>query len=141
MFDFVASQNEEHVYLHVTQEPRLVDLGERTHHYCLLTLARKRFADSRHGLDVASQGWLSVEELAAMLGLDVPHVNTLLFRSRNQIAREWPNDNYLTNVVERRRGEVRFGLFHFTIVRGIELEAEFVPPPHQAPVIASKHAD
>lgn len=141
MFDFVASQNEEHIYLKIRQAQRVIDLGERTHHYCLLTLARQRIADSRHGMDVASQGWLSVEELATMLGLDVPHVNTQLFRSRNQIVRELPDDSHLSNVIERRRGEVRFGAFHFKIVRGIAQEAEFVPPLYPLPVTTSMPAD
>lgn len=127
LFDFVASQNEEHIYLRVKQAERVIDLGERTHHYCLLTLARKRMEDSRRGIDVASQGWLSMDDLARMLGLDVPHINTQLFRSRNQIAREWPGDAHLASVIERRRGEVRFGPFHVRIMRGMTLEGELVP--------------
>jgi hypothetical protein len=128
-FAFDVSQNEEHIQLVIELDGKTHNLGERTHHYSLLLLARQRNADAQRGMDVASQGWLSMEELARMLGLDVPHVNTQLFRSRNQIARDCADDGSLSNVIERRRGEVRFGAFHFRIVRGVSLEAEFVPPP------------
>ncbi len=128
LFDFAVSQNEEHIYLSIAIDGNVINLGERTHHYSLLILARKRFEDAERGIDVASQGWISVDDLSRMLGLDAPHVNTLLFRGRNQIARECPDESSLSNVIERRRGEVRFGAFRFQIVRGVQVEAVFEPP-------------
>lgn len=75
---------------------------------------------------------------------DVLAANQKTILSEGQLLRFGPmatSSWRVINVIERRRGEVRFGPFHFKIVRGIELEAEFVPPPHHPPVIASKHAD
>lgn len=126
-FDFTVSQNEEHILLTISSDGKSVSLGERTHHYSLLTLARTRFQDAERGLDVSSQGWLSIEQMSRMLGLEQSHLNTQLFRARNQIAREFSKENNLENVIERRRGEVRFGAFRFRIVRGDRIEAVFTP--------------
>ena len=127
VFDFLASRNEEHVLLNICSNAGHSHLGERTHHYSLLTLARARWQDAQRGLDSSSQGWLAIEQLAHMLGLEQSHLNTHLFRARNQIARELANASNIENVIERRRGEVRFGAFGFRIFRGDQLEAEFHP--------------
>ncbi len=127
VFDFHVSRNEEHILLTVNSPLGQADLGERTHHYSLLTLARARWQDIERGLDASSQGWLAIEQLAHMLGLEQSHLNTQLFRARNQIARDLPGASNIENVIERRRGEVRFGAFGFRIIRGDQLEASFAP--------------
>ncbi len=136
-FNFSANQNEEHIFLSIDTKAKNIDLGERSHHYCLLTLARQRLADSQRGLDSHSQGWISVEELSRMLGLNVTHLNTQLFRARSQIMQEAPEHSSLQTVLERRRGEVRFGVFRFRILRGAALEADFTPPasPQHPPAV------
>ena len=126
-FNFNVSQNEEHVVLAVITEGKQIDLGERTHHYSLLTLARQRVNDALRGLDVSSQGWLGIEQLSGMLGVDAAHLNMQLFRARSQIARQFPLRSDLLDVVERRRGEVRFAAMPFEIIRGSQLETSFDP--------------
>ena len=133
LFDFQVSRNEEHIVLNLVSAHGQLSLGERTHHYSLLTLARARWQDAQRGLDASCQGWLAIEQLAHMLGLEQSHLNTHLFRARNQIAREFANASNIENVIERRRGEVRFGAFAFRIVRGDELEARFNPAGPAAP--------
>lgn len=129
VFNFLVSQNEEHTFLSLNLDGQKIDLGERIHHYSLLTLARKRIEDSRQGLDKSSQGWLGQEDLSKMLGIDPAHLNVQLFRARNQIIREGRQQNYsLEDVIERRRGELRFNAFPFRIVRGETIEAEFNCP-------------
>lgn len=130
LFDFQVSRNEEHIVLTVCSAGGPVSLGERTHHYSLLTLARARWQDTQRGLDASSQGWLAIEQLAHMLGLEQSHLNTQLFRARNQIAREFAGASNIENVIERRRGEVRFGAFGCRIVRGDQLEASFSATGH-----------
>ncbi|MBY0572853.1 MAG: FHA domain-containing protein [Undibacterium sp.] len=125
IFDFLVSQNEEHIYLTLDIAGGRIDLGERTHHYSLLTLARRRFEDFRRGLDEFSQGWLPVEDLAKMLGMEQTHVNTQLFRARTQIVRGTQGKLHLPDAIERRRGEVRFSACPFRIMRGKQLEASF----------------
>jgi hypothetical protein len=128
MFKFIASQNEEHISLCLIDGERSADLGERTHHYSLLTLARLRLGDAARGFDPSSQGWIEVERLARMLGIDVAHLNIQIFRARSQIARALPGGSDVSGVIERRRGEIRFGAFRFQIVHGSQVEATFEPP-------------
>ena len=127
-FNFDVSQNEEHISLTIVGAGCHADLGERTHHYSLLTLARLRLADVGRGAQAASQGWVEAERLGRMLGLDAAHLNIQIFRVRSQIARAFPDGANLSNVIERRRGEVRFGPFGFQIVRGGQLEGSFAAP-------------
>lgn len=127
LFDFSVSQNEEHISLHISNAGNSADLGERTHHYSLLTLARRRLDDAGRGIEAASQGWIDAAQLSRMLGIDQAHLNIQIFRARNQIASALPGEGKLTDVIERRRGELRFGAFPFRIVRGASIEASFNP--------------
>ncbi len=129
--DFAVSQDEEHVRACLHMRGGTVDLGERAHHYCLVTLARLRYADAKRGYDTASQGWVDVEALARMLGIDVPHVNVQIHRARAQFA-ALPG---LADVelVERRRGSVRFGAVSFRVFRGDTLECQSLTATQAAP--------
>ncbi|WP_246464532.1 FHA domain-containing protein [Undibacterium seohonense] len=126
-FSFTVSQNEEHVILDIKTPKRQASLGERTHHYGLLTMARQRMQDALRGLDISTQGWLGIEKLSRMLGVEPAHLNMQLFRARGQIAREFPDQSELLDVIERRRGEVRFAAIPFEITRGSCLESRFDP--------------
>ncbi|SFU29600.1 hypothetical protein [Pseudoduganella namucuonensis] len=120
---FQVSLNEEHAYLRIALGARAeLDLGERAHHYSLLTLARRRMDDARQGLDPSSQGWIQLDQLSRMLGLDPSHLNIQIHRARSQIARALPDGATLPDVVERRRGELRLGSVPFQILRGSRLE-------------------
>lgn len=122
LLHFDISQNEEHACLRVEAGGREFDLGERIHHYLLVTLARRRQMDAQRGVPSRSQGWVSMEELARMLGTDPSHVNIQIFRARHQLASALPPATQAPLVVERRRGEVRMGGYSFTIRRGTALE-------------------
>jgi hypothetical protein len=123
LFSFQVSLNEEHAFLKITLDAwREVDLGERVHHYSLLTLARRRLDDAERGLDPSSQGWVDLLDLAKMLGLEPAHLNIQIHRARKQIAGALPADTRLPAIVERRRGGVRLGALRFQIVRGSRLE-------------------
>lgn len=124
---FHASLDEEHVSLSIELDSSTVDLGERTHHYALLILARQRQLDQQRGLDSASQGWLELSKLSQMLGLDVAHINIQIFRARNQLLQSLPTAQAWPDLIERRRGGVRFGNFSFIIRRGAQTEVSFNP--------------
>ncbi|WP_051378433.1 FHA domain-containing protein [Derxia gummosa] len=124
---FRLSLDEEHTQLRVTHGAHEADLGERMHHYCLVTLARRRLADAHAGIGPADQGWLAGSDLARMLGMDIQHVNVQIFRARNQLMAALPSAVQLANIVERRRGSLRLGGFGFGIFRGDALEGEFMP--------------
>src|SRR5450830_724668 len=124
-----VSLNEEHVYLSIRFEGgQTLDLGERQHHYCLLTLARQRLGDAQRGIAPGNQGWLERQQLARMLGLDPGNLTIQLHRLRQQIARALPAGMQLDEVVERRRSELRIGTLPFCIVRGSTVEGEFIVP-------------
>jgi hypothetical protein len=123
--DLTVSSNEEHVVAELHTRGAVIQLGERAHHYCLVTLARARNADARAGYDIASQGWIDVDVLAHMLGTDVSHVNVQIHRARMQFAPLLSPGS--PELVERRRGSVRFGALEFRIVRADRLECQSIP--------------
>lgn len=127
--DFLVSQNEEHVRALLHIRGGTVDLGERVHHYSLVMLARARSADMHAGHEAASQGWIELDELARMLGLDPSHVNVQIHRARTQFAAVPGLD--ASQLVERRRGSVRMGDFPFRVFRGEQLECESVSSARQ----------
>lgn len=130
VLQFHVSLNEEHVFLQLLPESGpSIDLGERVHHYCLLTLARLRLCDDERGIDPSAQGWIAVDQLAKMLGLDQPHLNIQVHRARQHVASALASHPGMPALLERRRGEIRLGALPFRIVRGARLEAEFTPSP------------
>ena len=124
-FDFRLSQNEEHASLDVHVGQQVISLGERIHHYTLATLARQRLRDARQGIEPPSQGWIALDNLARMLGVDPPYINIQMFRARQQISRALPSARQPASLFERRRGEIRFGDHPFRIMKGITEEGRF----------------
>ena len=121
-FRFDVSLDEEHIFLKLIRDNTTFDLGERAHHYLLLTLARRRLDDMQNQVDPNEQGWIDLEDLSQLLDLDPPHLNIQIFRARKQIAKLELQLSCLPQVVERRVGSVRFGCPLFTIMRGSEVE-------------------
>lgn len=128
--NFVLSLDEEHTRMMLQYGSESVDLGVREHHYCLVTLARKRLRDMQLNLDISAQGWIDCAELAKSLGIDPTHLNIQIFRARNQLLKVSPDhSNHLANIVERRRGSIRLGAFAFDIMRGSVIEGHYEPAP------------
>jgi hypothetical protein len=127
LLDFSVSQNEEHVTLLVSTRHASLPLGERTHHYSLLALARQRLRDAQRGIDPSSQGWIETEQLARNLGVDSAHLNIHIFRARSQFRAAARLSGDAGELIERRRGELRFGDLSFRIVRGSQFEGAFHP--------------
>lgn len=123
--DFVVSLNEEHVGATLQTRGGNLDLGARAHHYCLVTLARLRCAHAQAGYDTGSQGWIDLELLARMLGMDVSHVNVQIHRARLQVTPLLSASS--PELIERRRGSVRFGALAFRVIRGEKLECQSLP--------------
>ena len=123
------SLDEEHARLEVKDGAVRTDLGERSHHYCLATLARRRMADQERGLEPGAQGWLGSAELSRMLGMETTHLNIQIFRAREQLMTARPGVPALSRLIERRRGELRIGDLPFEIYRGDNLECLYRPNP------------
>jgi hypothetical protein len=124
---FRLSLDEEHTWLQVRCGPHQADLGERSHHYALVTLARQRLADARDGLDPEAQGWLASAKLARMLGVEPTHLNIQMFRARDQLMNALPMVSALSQVIERRRGGLRLGPVGIEVFRGSQLEGRWPP--------------
>ena len=129
---FRLSLDEEHTWLQVRCGPHQADLGERSHHYALVTLARQRLADAREGIDPEAQGWIASAKLARMLGMEPTHLNIQMFRARDQLMNALPTISALSQVIERRRGGLRLGAVGIEIHRGSQLEGRWPPPNDEA---------
>lgn len=120
-FIFNLSLDEENTELSLKNKDRTVDLGDRAHHYLLAHLARHRAAEASSGLDQKNQGWVDNAQLIRDLGVDMPHINIMIFRARQQLAREIAESLESDVLVERRRGRIRFGCPRFSVYKGREL--------------------
>jgi hypothetical protein len=124
---FDVSDNEEHVRLQVRVGTELIELGERSHHFCLLTLARLRLLDAQSGASSSEHGWCNCDELAAMLRIEIAYLNIQIHRARQQLMSSAPAAAELCNLVERRRGELRLGELSFEIRRGTLTQDRYRP--------------
>ncbi|MCB9745310.1 MAG: FHA domain-containing protein [Alphaproteobacteria bacterium] len=111
---FRVSFDEEWAQLVLRTPTEEIELPGRTHHYLLLTLARRRGEDQAEGLPEAARGWLHQDELSHMLRISSSQVNLQVFRARKQLA-----DAGVLNaasLVERRgrSGQLRLGVARFT---------------------------
>lgn len=117
---FNVSQNEEHTSLSLVADGKSVSLGERIHHYTLVTLARVRQQDAQRGVAPQSQGWIGLDELSRMLGVEPSYVNIQIFRAKHQILNALAPRLAEPPLVERRRGNVRLGNYPFEIQGGAQ---------------------
>jgi hypothetical protein len=81
---FAVSRDEEHVEVTVFHGGGQSSLPARTHHYLLLTLARRILDDE--GASPAERGWVDRETLCRMLATDPRRLNVDIFRVRKQLA-------------------------------------------------------
>jgi len=122
-----VSLDEEHAWLTLHHLGHVLDLGERSHHYTLLTLARMRMQDAQRGISTEAQGWVEHGRLAAMLGIDGPHLNIQLFRLRRQLAQAMPHPLEPPALIERRRGALRLQALPCRVHRGQTLQCSYEP--------------
>jgi hypothetical protein len=113
---FCVSPDEEHVELHVSHESETFALGTRSHNYLLLTLARRRLADTREGIPDTSCGWIYQEDLAHDPSMSPPQLNIDVFRIRKQFAAIGVAD--APQIIERRprTGQLRLGTGKVSVV-------------------------
>lgn len=97
---FAVSRDESFVKLTIRAGERTLDMGARACNYLLLTLARRRLADSRAGIPETSCGWVYLDDLSR--GLEVPptQVNIDVYRLRKNFAAVDVAD--AVGVIERR---------------------------------------
>ncbi len=112
---FYVSLDEEHVRLCGCVGERQVELGERSHNYLLLTLARRRLEEA--DLPEGERGWVYRESLLSDLQLDPQQLNLLVFRARKTFAKAALDPTVA--LIERRldTGQLRLGVAALEIVR------------------------
>jgi FHA domain len=113
---FSVSRDEEHVALHASCGSRTFDLGARTHHYTLLTLARRRLDDAAQGLPETSCGWVYQEDIAIHPHMTSAELNIDVCRLRKQFAQLGVSDP--AAIIERRprTRQLRIGTGRISIV-------------------------
>ncbi|MEM7541894.1 MAG: FHA domain-containing protein [Pseudomonadota bacterium] len=116
-FEFEVSLDEEHVRVLVTGLGEPISLGERNHHYLMLTLARRWLEDMSAGTGSDHSGWLDSESLSTMLGLTREHMNIQVCRLRQQLSGALGQTN-AHEIVQRRPGQVRLRATGIRIVKG-----------------------
>lgn len=101
---FHVSRDEEHVRIEVVDGGDVLEIGQRTHFYALLLLARERRKDAGRGdRPEDEQGWIHVVDLARQLRVEEKYLNVLLFRARQAFAKAGLG----AEIVQRRRREIR----------------------------------
>jgi len=118
-FNFELSLDEEHTVLtlrnkYINQE---ISLGERTHHYLLYQLATLRLEHESAGFCDAERGWADRDLLCRQLGLDISHLNILLFRARKQLASALQGFASVDQLIENRCGQIRLNHANINIYK------------------------
>ena len=114
-FEFTLSADQEKINIKITVNALSMDLGEHSYNYLLLTLARKRLEDIEAGYEPKDQGWQSIEYLTRELSkdelkeVDQYNLNLRIHRLRKGLQKLKPHGSQFVNVIERRKGEIRFG--------------------------------
>ena len=130
-YEFDVSQNEEHVSIKLAIDDEDTDLGQRSHHYLLLLLARQRLQDKNQGIAESEQGWINKKVLMKMLGFEETHINIQIYRFRKQLVAALPNILALHNAIERRSGELRLSCANIVIRGGMKIDQDCAQVKHQ----------
>ncbi|MFB6454105.1 FHA domain-containing protein [Chitinophaga sp. Hz27] len=134
IFIFHLSIDEEHIRLELSLNGHTsIDLGNRSHNYLLLSLARRRYTDHQQGLPTTDLGWCVLDDILNDLSrelqkeVDVYFLNLQIFRLRKMLC-DIPDVGYIfSNIIERRPGEIRLGHPYFTILKGDDRLADIRP--------------
>ncbi|MEW7278831.1 FHA domain-containing protein [Aquimarina sp. 2201CG1-2-11] len=129
-FLFNLSTDEEHIRLKIMVDAIELDLGERAHHYLLFLLAKKRAFDKKNEDVYNDQGWMNTDSLLEEMSkelykeIDVYYLNLQIHRFRKQLLGVKPYGYLFMDVIERRRGEIRFGHELFQISKDEQTEGK-----------------
>src|SRR5262249_51226885 len=98
-----VSRDEEQGEVALISGGRAHAMPPRAHYYLLLTLARARaLAEKEAALLPHERGWMSVDELTRMLGVEEIKLNVEVYRVRRDLAELGVVD--AATIIERRRG-------------------------------------
>ena len=120
-FQLLISIDEESITSKIKINDLELDLGNRVFNHLLLHLVRVKQQDLNSGLNDKLCGWVDMDDLYEALSkellkeVDAYYVNTLIHRLRKNLMNLPPYGFLFANIVERKKGKLRFGLANFEI--------------------------
>lgn len=115
------SEDEEEISSQIIMNDLVYDLGVKSYNYLLLILIRNYEEDKKKNIPLDKCGWINMRDLSILLGkeilkdIDEYYINNLIYRLKKNLLRIKPYGNVFSNVIQRKRGKLRFGLNHFEI--------------------------
>ncbi|MDI9311415.1 MAG: FHA domain-containing protein [Limnohabitans sp.] len=122
-FRFDLSSDEEDIVLSLNIQNQEYKLGKKSYNYILLALARKKLEDLKNKIQNDKQGWVSIEELEKDVSKELCHevdsyyLNLQIYRIRKQLMDLRPFGYIFSNVIERKKGEIRFAFPNLKIFK------------------------
>ncbi|WP_068473552.1 FHA domain-containing protein [Saccharicrinis aurantiacus] len=126
-FLFTISDDEEDVDVKIIINDLHLELGVKVYNHLLLELVRQKLIDRNSGLDQRNQGWISVSKMENFLSkellidIDDYYLNIQVHRLRKKIMEIKPYGYLFSNIIERKKGKLRFTHPHFKIIRSNSL--------------------
>jgi pSer/pThr/pTyr-binding forkhead associated (FHA) protein len=120
-FQFFLSMDQEYISSRIRINDLILDMGVRVYNHLLLHLVRVKQQDLDYGLNDLSSGWVQLEDLKRalskelLLDVDDYYINTLICRLRKNLIRLSPYGYLFSDIIERKKGKLRFGLHKFEI--------------------------
>lgn len=122
-FLFTISNDEEDVDVKIIINDLYLNLGIKVYNHVLLALVRQKTIDRRSGIDLRNQGWISVCDMKNSLSkellkdIDDYYLNIQIHRLRKNIMKIKPYGYLFSDIIERKKGELRFNHPHFKIIK------------------------
>ncbi|MDC1162129.1 FHA domain-containing protein [Tenacibaculum sp.] len=120
-FKLRISGDEESITSKIKINELEIDLGNRVFNHLLLCLVRKKQHDLNFGLNNELCGWIDMDDINNILSkellkeIDSYYINTLIYRLRKNLMNLPPYGFLFANIIERKKGKLRFGLPKFEI--------------------------
>ncbi|MCJ8292058.1 MAG: FHA domain-containing protein [Crocinitomicaceae bacterium] len=120
-FHFFLSTDEENITSKIKTNDLIIDLGNRVYNHLLLHLVRAKQQDLEFGLNDQFCGWVYMKDVEQALSkellkdIDAYYINILIHRLRKSLIDSPPYGYLFTDIIERKKGKLRFGLPYFSI--------------------------
>lgn len=118
---FDVSPDEENVALTLKKGSKTINLGERSHYYLLMQLARHKYDHVQDDVKPDAAGWVPKYLLEKEIGLNESHLNIQLHRACKQLAPYFSFTTDKPDTLLRRRGQIKLCCTNFVIKKGGEV--------------------
>ncbi len=120
-FELTLSNDEEDISAQIKINDLVLDLGNRAYNHLLLHLARIKKQDLESGMSEHLCGWVHIDALNHALSkeilqdIDEYYINNQIYRLRKNLLNLSPFGHLFANIIERKKGKLRFGMSDFKI--------------------------